>query len=138
MRTGFVFGLGTAIGEYFLPRVLRGEAVREAAGREHPCDFTYVVDLARGLLAAAGAPELPHDVYNLTGGVLRTRGELAQAVRQLVPQAEIEQGAGPDPARHLRGACVIERARTDLGWTPRFTLEQGLADWMRRLRALTA
>jgi UDP-glucuronate 4-epimerase len=136
VRTGFVYGLGTAIGEYFLPRVLRGESIREPAGREHPCDFTYVVDLADGLLAAAAAPELPHDVYNLTGGVLRTRGELAQAVRQLVPHADIEQGAGTDPARHLRGACVIERARTDFGWTPRFTLEQGLADWKRRLDAL--
>lgn len=138
VRTGFVYGLGTQIGEYFLPRVLRGEAVRESAGREHPCDFTYVVDLAQALVAAASVARLPHDVYNVTGGVLRTRGELAQAVRDLVPGAVIEQGAGPDPARHLRGACVIDRARTDFGWAPRFDLEQGLADWQRRLQALPA
>ena len=60
-------------------------------------------------------------------------GELAQAVRDRVPRARITQGPGVDPARHLRGACVIERARQDFGWSPRFTLEAGLADWLERL-----
>ena len=133
-RTGVVFGRGTQIGEYFLPRVLAGQAVAEPAGREHPCDFTYVVDLAEALVAAAEAPLLAHSVYNITGGRIRTRGDLAQGVRDLVPSAQISQGAGMDPARHLRGACVIERARQDFGWRPRFSLESGLADWLARFR----
>lgn len=133
-RTGFVFGRGTQIGEYFLPRVLRGESIAEPAGREHPCDFTYVVDLAEALVAAAQAPTLAHSVYNITGGIIRTRGDLAQAVRNLVPGAQIAQGPGIDPARHLRGACVIQRARQDFGWQPRFSLESGLADWLERMR----
>jgi len=133
-RTGFVYGRGTQIGEYFLPRALAGEAVVEVAGREHPCDFTYVADLAEALVTAALAPSLPHAVYNLTGGVLRTRGDLAAAVRQLVPTARIELGAGIDPARHLRGRCVIDRAHEDFGWQPRFSLEAGLADWLARLQ----
>jgi nucleoside-diphosphate-sugar epimerase len=133
-RTGFVYGRGTQIGEYFLPRVLAGEAVNEPAGREHPCDFTYVVDLAEALVAAALAPTLHHTVYNITGGVVRTRGDLAAAVRRLVPHASITQGAGIDPARHLRGACTIQRARDDFGWQPRFDLDTGLADWLARLR----
>jgi nucleoside-diphosphate-sugar epimerase len=124
-RTGFVYGRGTQIGEYFIPRVLRGEAVDEPAGRDHPCDFTYVVDLA---------PRLPLTVYNVTGGRLRTRGELARAVRDLLPGARIEQAAGIDPKRHLRGPSVLDRARDDFGWQPRFSLEAGLADWLARLR----
>ncbi len=133
IRTGFVYGRGNQIGEYFLPRVLAGERVVESAGRDHPCDFTYVVDLAEGLLAASLADTLPHTVYNITGGVLRTRGEFADAVRRLVPSAEIVQPAGIDPARHLRGACVLDRARTDFGWQPRFDIDAGLADWRSRL-----
>lgn len=133
IRTGFVYGFGSQIGEYFLPRALRGEAIVEAAGCDHPCDFTYVVDLAEALVAAALAPSLPASVYNVTGGVIRTRGDLAGVVTKLVPGARITLGAGIDPARHLRGPCVIERARQDFGWTPRFTLETGIADWKRRL-----
>lgn len=132
-RTGFVFGRGTQIGEYFLPRVIQGQAVSEPSGVEHPCDFTYVVDLAEALVAAVLAPSLAHSVYNITGGVIRTRGDLAAVVRRLVPGAQITQGPGVDPARHLRGACVIERAFQDFGWRPRYSLEAGLADWLHRL-----
>jgi nucleoside-diphosphate-sugar epimerase len=132
-RTGFVYGRGNQIGEYFLPRVLAGEAVSETAGGDHPCDFTYVVDLAEALLAAALTPKLAHSVYNVTGGTLRLRRELADAVRGLVPGASITQADGIDPQRHLRGACALDRARADFGWTPRFSLESGLADWRARL-----
>jgi len=132
-RTGFVFGRGNQIGEYFVPRVVKGEAVREGCGSDHPCDFTYVVDLAEGLLAAALASKLTHSVYNLTGGVLRTRGDLAHAVQALLPASDIKIGPGYDPARHLRGACLLSRAEADFGWQPRFTLESGLADWVQRI-----
>jgi UDP-glucose 4-epimerase len=135
-RTGFIYGRGTQIGEYFIPRVLRGEAVDEPAGRDHPCDFTYVVDLAEALVAAALAPRLTHTIYNVTGGRLRTRGELAQAVRDLLPDARIEQAGGIDPKRHLRGPSVLDRVRDDIGWKPRFSLEAGLADWLARVRPL--
>lgn len=131
-RTGFVFGTGSQIGEYFLPRVMGGEAVSDAGG-DHPCDFTYALDLAEALVAAATAPALSHDVYNVTGGVLRTRRDLADAVRALVPGAAITQTDGIDPRRHLRGACILSRARADFGWAPRFTLEAGLADWRGRI-----
>ena len=132
-RTGFVYGRGNQIGEYFLPRVLNGEAIEETAGGDHPCDFTYVVDLAEALVSAALTPKLAHDTYNVTGGILRTRGEFAAAVRAVVPDARIIQAPGIDPARHLRGPCVLERARNGFGWSSRFSIEAGLADWKRRL-----
>jgi len=135
-RTGFVYGRGNQIGEYFLPRVLAGEAVEEKAGGDHPCDFTYVVDLAEALLAAAVAPKLDNPVYNITGGALRTRGQFADAVRALVPDARITQAPGIDTGRHLRGASVLDLAKADFGWWPRFSVETGLADWLTRIRPL--
>lgn len=136
-RTGFVYGRGNQIGEYFLPRVLAGDVVTENAGGDHPCDFTYVVDLAEGLVAAALAPHLDNTVYNITGGRLRLRRDLADAVKALVPQAHISQVPGIDPGRHLRGASVLDRAREDFGWAPRFTLESGLADWQQRIAGVS-
>ena len=136
-RTGAVFGPGIQIGEYFLPRALAGETISEPVGRDHPIDFTYVVDLAEALVQAALTTELRHAVYNVSGGVLRTRGELAQAVRALVPGANIEIGPGLDPQRNLRGPSILSRARDDFGWQPRFTLESALADWSQRSRRPT-
>jgi nucleoside-diphosphate-sugar epimerase len=135
IRTGFVYGLGSGIGKYFVPAALAGEAVEEDSGAEHPCDFTYVVDLASGILRAAEAAELAEPVYNVSTGVLRTRGELAAAVRRAVPGAIIRQGGGRNPKLHIRGACDVGRAARDLGYRPRFTLEAGIADWVARAGA---
>jgi len=135
IRTGFVYGMGSGIGQYFVPSVLAGRPVEEDAGIDHPCDFTYVVDLAGGVMRAIEAAKLPRAVYNVTTGVLRTRGEFAAIVRQLLPQAVITQGPGRNPKLHIRGACDIGRATADLGYRPRFTLESGIADWIARERA---
>jgi UDP-glucose 4-epimerase len=133
LRTGFVYGAGNSVGEYFVYLTLRGEAVHEPAGGDHPCDFTYVEDLALALVCAAEKSSLPETIYNVTGGSLHTRGEFAAIVRRLLPQACITLAPGIDPARHLRGACVITRAMRDFGYRPH-TLEAGITDWIAKAR----
>ncbi|GAB5376797.1 MAG: NAD(P)-dependent oxidoreductase [Acuticoccus sp.] len=134
-RTSFVYGLGHSTGDYYVHRLLDGERLIEDTGAGHPCDFTYVHDLALGLVQAAEAGRLPERIYNLSGGVLRTRGDLAAAVLRHFPDATIVHSEGVDPNRHLRGVCRIERARRDFGYSPRFTLEAGIADMVARGRA---
>jgi len=136
LRPGHVYGLGAAIGEYFLPRAVRGEAIDEPVGADTPCDFTYVLDLADALIKAATVPgRLSANVYNVSGGVLRLRSELAEIVRQLLPGASIFVGPGINPGMNLRGPNVLDLARRDFCYVPRYTLEQGMADWLERLRA---
>jgi nucleoside-diphosphate-sugar epimerase len=129
VRASFVYGPGASVGEYFLVRVLGQEPVEEPAGADHPCDFTYVDDLAAGIVRAHTVRPLTHRVFNIAGGVLRTRGELAAAVRAVVPGARITLGPGVDAARHLRGPCDLTRAGAELRYAPAFTLEQGVAAW---------
>ncbi|MFO1126738.1 MAG: SDR family oxidoreductase, partial [Methylocystis sp.] len=138
IRTGFVYGFGSRIGQYFVPSALAGESVREQVGGDHPCDFTYVVDLARALVDAAEKPFLPEPVYNVSGGVLKLRRDFAAAVRQAIPGADIDAGAGVDPARHLRGPSILDRAGRDFGFAPRFSLAQGVADWVGRVSAFSS
>ena len=120
VRTGFVYGPGRGSGSISCPG--RCAARRsEPAGADHPCDFTYVADLAEGLFRAHTTRPLAHRLFNVTGGVLRTRGDLAAAVRAAVPGAAIALGPGVDPGRHLRGACDVTRARTPSWATSRPT-----------------
>lgn len=137
-RTSFVYGLGHSTGDYYVHRLLAGEREIDDVGAEHPCDFTYVHDLALGLVQAAEAEGLPEPVYNLSGGRLLTRGDLARAVLAHFPDAVIRQTPGVDPGRHLRGVCLIERAARDFGYAPRFSLEAGIADMVRRGRERAA
>lgn len=137
-RTSFVYGLGHSTGDYYVERLLAGEREIEDVGAAHPCDFTYVHDLALGLVQAAERDGLPEPVYNLSGGVLLTRGDLAEVVLAHFPGAAIRQTPGTDPRRHLRGVCRIERAARDFGYAPRHSLQEGIADMVRRGRDRSA
>jgi nucleoside-diphosphate-sugar epimerase len=135
VRPGYVYGPGASTGGYYLDRAFRGEAVDEPVGGDLPMDVTYVRDLAEGVFLAATVRPLDHRLFNVTGGVLRRRSEVADLVRRLVPGAAVRVGPGVAPGAHLRGPSRLERARAELGYAPRYTLEEGLADWLAWLRA---
>ncbi|MCC7369460.1 MAG: NAD(P)-dependent oxidoreductase [Chloroflexi bacterium] len=130
LRPGYVYGHHNSTGGYFLDRVLRGETVEQPVGADLPIDCTYVRDLAQGIRLALTVRPLQSRIFNITGGVLRLRGEVAQLVRELVPGADIRLGPGIPPTAHLRGPSDLTRARTELGYAPQYDLEAGLADWL--------
>jgi UDP-glucuronate 4-epimerase len=120
----------------YLLRALQGVAIREA-GADFAASFTYVMDAADGLLAAATAPELRFPTYHLGHGVNFTAEQVAAAVRSAVPGAVIELSSGTEPwTRYtsLRGPLAGDRLRADTGYTPTHTLDMGVrayAQWMR-------
>lgn len=133
VRFGFPYGPGQSIDQYFIPTVARGKPIDEPAGADHPSDFTFIDDLVNGIdRVHTGAPPR-HDVYNITGGVLRTRGEFAAAVLAAVPGARIHLGPGLQPGRNLRGACDLTRIHEEYGFEPQFTVEAGVAAWAQRI-----
>lgn len=134
LRPGYVYGHHNSTGGYFLDRVMRGETVEQPVGADLPMDVTYVRDLAQGIRLALTVRPIQARIFNITGGVLRRRGEVAEIVRRLVPGADIRLGPGIPPTAHLRGPSDLSRARADLGYAPRYTLEQGLADWLSWLQ----
>ena len=102
----------------------------QPVGADLSLDVTYVRDLAQGIRLALTVRPIQSRIFNLTGGVLRRRGEVAEIARQLVPGAEIHLGPGIVPTSHLRGPSDLTRARAELGYAPCYTLEQGMADWL--------
>lgn len=138
LRPGYVYGHHNSTGGYFLDRVFRGERIDQPVGGDLPIDVTYVRDLAQGIRLAMTVRPIQSRIFNLTGGVLRRRGEVAEIARHLVPSAEIRLGPGILATSHLRGPSDLTRARAELGYGPRYTLEQGMADWLGWLRATGA
>lgn len=121
----------------FLMRALRGEAIREDGG-DFAASFTYVTDVADGLLAAALAPAVGHDTYHLGPGVNFTARDVAEAVRRTCDGATIELGSGTEPwTRYtaMRAPLAGSRLRDDTGFSPTHSLDEGIrlyAEWMRR------
>lgn len=135
LRPSFVYGPGSAIGEYYIPRALAGEAIYRQTGSDHPCEFTYVLDLVEAIfLSHTQRPGAPR-IFNISSGELRTLGDLANVVKSYLPEAIIEIGPGIDPKRHLRPRMSLEAAEKFLGYTPKYRLEDGVRDWLAQERA---
>ncbi|GIK88255.1 MAG: epimerase [Betaproteobacteria bacterium] len=121
----------------FLKAALAGQPLREASGRDFGATYTYVADVAAGLLAAFEAPTLRHGVYHLSGGRNIPTDEVAAAVRAAVPGAVIEVGPGTAPwtdHTRMRGPLAGSRLLEDTGFAPQHSIERGVAafaDWMR-------
>ena len=127
----------------FLIGALKGAERRDASGGDFAASFTFVEDVADGLLAAARAQTLDHDIYHLGPGRNFSAREVAEAVKSAVPSAVIELGPGTLPwttYTALRGPLAGERLRQDTGYEVDPSLEDGIrayADWLRATPSCT-
>ena len=121
----------------FLKSALTGKPIRLPSGADFAASFTYIADVAAGLVAAWRAETLYHDVYHLGSGENYTARRVADAVRAAVPGAVIELGAGTEPwtiHTRMRGPLAGDRLLKDAGFRVGHSLEDGVrayADWLR-------
>lgn len=121
----------------FLKLALAGKPVHEPSGGDFAASYTYVGDVAAGLLAAFAAPMLSHDIYHLGSGRNFDTAAVAAAVERAVPGASIEVGPGTAPwtdHTRMRGPLAGSRLYDDTGFVPAHSLDAGVAafaDWMR-------
>ncbi len=102
-------------------------------------DFTYVADTVAGFLAAAQAPGVEGETFNLGVGSEISIGDLAAEILSLLRiQKEIEVA----PVRLRPGKSEVQRllsdnsrARDRLGWSPRVSLRQGLGETIEWISA---
>jgi UDP-glucose 4-epimerase len=118
---------------------LAGESVRVPRGREQREDMIYNGDLGQAVALAIVTERLNHSVYNIGAGHLATLVDFADAVTKVIPSADIEVGEGLDYlGMGINYYCVFDltRARTDLGYEPRFDIEAGVRDYIATMERL--
>ena len=124
----------------FMQAMVDGEAIEVFGDGEQTREFTYVSDAVEGAVKAATAGAVGQ-VFNIGGGsrvtvnrVLATLEDISHlnARRQVLPEA-------PGDPRHT--GASINLARERLGWEPRVSLREGLAEqwrWFQETRARAA
>jgi UDP-glucose 4-epimerase len=101
-------------------------------------DYVYNKDVADGFVRAALADQPRHHAYNLGSGRGIDHNDIAAAIRQLFPAADVGfqdidavRAAGPTITDRARCVMDLTRARDDLGYQPRFAwLEDAFADFL--------
>lgn len=147
LRPSAAYGFGMQRGLFVKPMVensVRGLPTRFEKGREFPRDYTHAADIAGLAVAALDAEGLHERVFfGATGRPLVTAGEVAEIVKEQIPGAEVEIGAGLSEDDRLeiryRGLMSVENAREQLGYEPRFAdVRDGVADYVETYRRYLA
>jgi nucleoside-diphosphate-sugar epimerase len=96
-------------------------------------DFSYVDDIADGMILCATHPKAANETFNITRGVSRTlvdSGNIIINETNSNSKLIIEENDGKYPKR---GALDITKAKDLLGFNPTVNLEEGLAQYINSL-----
>lgn len=102
-------------------------------------DISYAVDNGESVANLTTAARLDHRLYNVSSGIHVTGQETLEAMYRVAPDAKtildlkVEDQAASDRNEYLD----IARMREQLGWTPRFTIDTMLADYITWMRVNT-
>jgi nucleoside-diphosphate-sugar epimerase len=125
----------------FIEAALRGEPYHQAEGASLAVDQVYIDDTVAGVLLALDKDNHRFDAYNIATGEAPTLRDTAEAVNQAIPGARITVGdsgiyrhGGVVPTA-IKGALDISRARTELGYEPKYDIKKGIEATIAATRA---
>ncbi len=104
-------------------------------GADQKLDFTYIEDAALGTALLYQAKNLKHRTFNMATGVPSKVGDVVKLV-QKYSHFPVAVELGPGELMQRCEALDISRARSELGFEPRYSLEEGIqryADWFKKI-----
>jgi nucleoside-diphosphate-sugar epimerase len=106
--------------------LLKGGDFETTEGRQLR-DFLYVDDAVSGLLSLAQAPGSARGTFNIASGEGVPVRRVLVALQRLIPTGRVIFGARParegEPSAQF---ADVSKIRRETGWSPRFTLAEGL------------
>lgn len=128
-----------------MPKILvdaavAGQKLHLSSGGDFRVDHVYIDDCVEGISKVLDKPQHRYDVYHIATGEAPSLAEIVDIIKELVPDADLAIGPGPyrfvDGTEAVRkGALDITRARTELGYEPRYPIKDGLAAYIEATRA---
>lgn len=97
---------------------------------EQESDWMYVADAAEVFRLAYRAKNLKHRIFNMSSE-RRLTGEITAYLRAILPQAKVSVS---DKPLVMTSLVKTERLRTELGFTPKYTVEEGILAYLNDVR----
>ena len=114
----------------FVKWISEGQPVRVNGDGEQSRGFTYIDDIARGIIAAL--KPLDYEVINLGGHEVITINNLIRLIEEVVGRKAIIDYGPADPADMRSNWADVSKAGELLGWEPQFNMRMGiekLVEW---------
>jgi nucleoside-diphosphate-sugar epimerase len=97
--------------------------------RGETLDFSYVDDVARGFHLCIESHSAMYNTFNISRGEPRSSQDYAELVKKFYPKFEYEVRE-PTSQQVFRGALDISRAKKLIGFEPKYSMEEGVAEIM--------
>lgn len=135
LRFTTIYGRGksggsTGICSLMIEKAALGEAV-DVDAADAVTDWLYIKDAVKSLMLAREVVAPKERIYNIGAGSYSVR-EVANIVSKVMPEADIRMKSDrtfPWPPSYDCG-----RARDELGYAPRFGIEEGIRDFVSEVR----
>jgi len=118
---------GSSFGSLLIENPALGKTARVPFSEREKTDWLYVKDAVKALLMISEVDNLKRRIYNIKGDT-QTLGRVAKIVKTVIPSADIRFDPGPTPLSSLYPLIDDGAARTELGWSPSHTIEDGVKD----------
>jgi len=144
LRNSAIYGYGMRYPMYIKPMVensVRKLPTRFATGGDMRRDYTHVKDIAQAVLKALDVPAstLTQRIFNIGSGTMHSATQVAETVRKILPEADIEIGAGLSKLEQsdmrARGMLDLSAAQQQLKYEPLYALEDGIRDYIKMVEA---
>ena len=138
IRPSALYGPGCVsrrIGQIFIENAMSGDELRIDGDGSEKLDFTYIDDLIQGICLALTNPAAKNQIFNLTYGQGRSIQELASIVQQHFPDVK-SRNVERDKLMPKRGTLSIAKAKSLLGYDPKYPLETGIEKYVSWYRTL--
>ena len=129
VRPSAVYGpydINRRVRQIFVENALIGKELVLDGGGQINLDFTYVDDIADGIILATLNDKAKGEAFNITYGRGYSLLEFVETLNKILPNLKYKINESKDNFRPSRGALSIEKAKKELGYTPKFSLEDGL------------
>jgi len=116
----------------FMVTAMQGNVIN-VNGMNEALDFTYVDDIADGIVSASTSENTNNKTYNITRSRSRTLLEAAELVIKIVGKGSINI-RDRDYDYPSRGSLNIDNARKDFEFDPKVDIEEGFQlyyDWLK-------
>jgi len=89
-------------------------------------EFTYIDDVINAILLCLDNKESKGEIFNIHGGQATSITQLAEIIKQIIPETQIEYKTNNDREQTDRGNISIRKAKEVLGYEPKVALKEGL------------
>ncbi len=123
------------VGQVFIENALNGKEIEISGDGSEKLDFTYIQDLVDGLTSVIENPESKNQIFNMTFGNARSINDMLKITKKYFPNISVRYKSR-DKLMPKRGTLSIKKAKSILGYSPKWSLDKGYLRYIKWYKEL--